>query len=51
MKEISAKAIMDAYNKKYDRKVTIEEVKNYMQTHAFFNMPAKIAAMIMHEDI
>lgn len=49
MEEIKAKAIMDAYNKKFEDKVTLGQVKEYLATHAFFNMPAELAATIMHD--
>lgn len=51
MEEIKAKAIMEAYNNKYDDKVTLVQVKDYLATHAFFNMPTELAATIMHDKV
>lgn len=51
MEEIKAKDIMDAYNKKYDDKVTLGQVKEYLVTHAFFNMPTDLVATIMHDKV
>lgn len=50
MEEIKAKDIMREYNNKYAEKVTLEEVEEYLRTHAFFAMSASLAAKIMHSD-
>lgn len=51
MEEIKAKAIMEAYNKKYEDKVTLGQVKEYLATRAFFNISSELAATIMHDKV
>lgn len=51
MEEISAKEIMEHWNNAHlDNTCSLEEVKDYLMTHAFFNLPPKILVAIMETD-
>ena len=51
MEEISAKEIMECWNNAHpDDTCSLEEVENYLNTHAFFNLPPKILVAIMETD-
>lgn len=51
MKEISAKEIMECWNNAHsDSPCTLQDVKDYLETHAFFNLPTDILVKIMEND-
>lgn len=51
MEEISAKEIMEHWNNAHpDNTCSLEEVKDYLMTHAFFNLPPKVLVAIMETD-
>jgi len=49
--EIKAEALMRAYNKKYSPKVSLDDVKHHLHTHAYRNMTPEFAATIMHKQL
>ncbi len=49
MNEVKAEALMKAYNKKYSPKVSLDDVKHHLHTHAYRNMTPEFAATIMHK--
>lgn len=52
MEEIKATEIMEAYNKRYvPETITLKEVKDYLNTHAFFNLHPDVAAAIMRQTL
>ena len=51
MEEISAKEIMEYWNNAHpDSPCTLQDVKAYLETHAFFNLGADILVKIMEND-
>ena len=51
MKEISAKEIMECWNNAHpDSPSTLQDVKDYLETHAFFNLSPNILVAIMEND-
>ena len=51
MKEISAKEIMECWNNAHpDSHCILQDVKDYLETHAFFNLPTDILVKIMEND-
>ena len=51
MKEISAKEIMECWNNAHpDSPCTLQDVKDYLETNAFFNLSTKILVAIMEND-
>lgn len=49
MKELTAESLMKAYNEKYTPKVSLDDVRHFLESHAFFCMKAELAARIMYE--
>ena len=51
MKEISAKEIMEHWNNAHPENIlSLEDVKEYLVTHAFFNLSPTILVKIMEKD-
>ena len=51
MEEISAKEIMEYWNNAHPENIcTLQDVKDYLETHAFFNLSPKILVAIMEND-
>lgn len=51
MEEISAKEIMEHWNNAHpDSPCTLQDVKDYLETHAFFNLREDILVKIMEND-
>lgn len=51
MKEISAKEIMECWNNAHPNNLcSLDDVQEYLRTHAFFNLSPKILVAIMEND-
>ena len=51
MEEISAKEIMEYWNNAHPNNLcSLEDVQEYLRTHAFFNLSPKILVAIMETD-
>ena len=51
MEEISAKEIMEYWNNAHPNNLcSLEDVQEYLRTHAFFNLSPKILVAIMEND-
>ena len=52
MKEIPAKEIMMHWNNAHpENPLSLEDVKEYLETHAFFNLPLSVVIKIMEQDV
>ena len=52
MKEIPAKEIMRHWNKAHpENPLSLEDVKEYLETHAFFNLTPSVVVKIMELEL